>query len=70
MTEEEVWLLNTHPLWALRLPDLNTIEHCWNYLKDMFVACDWFTSVSDAAQEDTHSIIEDEIGQQGYFLLA
>jgi hypothetical protein len=51
-------------------PDLNMIEPYCGYLKNPFVTRDWFTSASDAAQKEAKPIIEDEIGQQGYFLLS
>ena len=70
MPEDMVQGIERPPFWLPMSPDLNMIEPCWGYLKDMLVDRDWFTSASKNAQEQAKRILADEIGQQGYFLHA
>ena len=70
MPEEQIQGIERPPFWAARSPDLNMIEPCWGYLKDMLAAKDWTNSSSQEAIQKAKALITSEIHERGYFLFA
>ena len=70
LDEEEQQGIEKPPYWAAKSPDLNMVEPCWGYLKDMLAPRDWFFSSSEQAQEEARKILYEEVQTRDYFCFA
>ena len=70
LDEEEQQGIEKPPYWAAKSPDLNMVEPCWGYLKDMLAPRDWFFLSSEQAQEEARKILYEEVQTRDYFCFA